>query len=379
MPEWKRASQVSEVSRWLPATRTPVPGMRSEPGRKRSSGAGRQEALRSEEAEGEWEALGIAGPPEADNDPAVESFFREAEVRNSDSGRSRVSGETQVVSGRPKTDPFAVVADHPKIARPEPSENTRFVISQAQIHRFPWRVVAIAAAAALLLAGAILFLSRSGVRLPLIPHREPREEPHVFSGEAESGDATMRDKLAGHRRNSTPREAARPNPGPQRSTGAQVEEGPLAHKEAQKVEKLEDTDKERLRQIYQGSQLEELHVKAPVRGPATAVDRPDAPLTPQQVSTTVARFQNGYNMCVDRELKRNPGFRGGKIRIVTTIMSSGLVKRAQLVAEDDHLQRALTGSALGNCLTEQTRRMVFPNFQGDPFDAEIPLVLGAAL
>jgi hypothetical protein len=325
--------------------------------------------------------LGIAGPPEADNDPAVESFFREAEVRNSDPGKSRASGETQVVSGRPKTDPFAVVADHPQMARPEPSENTRFVISQAQIHRFPWRVVAIAAAAVLLLGVAVVILSRSGVRLPLIPHHEPREEPHVFSGEAESGDTTMRDKLIGRRRDPSQRqnEAARPSQGVQRSTGAQVEEGPLAHKEAQKVEKLQDTDKERLRQIYQGQQLEELHVKAPVRGPATAVDRPDAPLTPQQVSTTVARFQNGYNMCVDRELKRNPGFRGGKIRIVTTIMSSGLVKRAQLVADDDRLQRALTGSALGSCLTEQTRRMVFPNFQGDPFDAEIPLVLGAAL
>jgi hypothetical protein len=92
----------------------------------------------------------------------------------------------------------------------------------------------------------------------------------------------------------------------------------------------------------------------------------------------VAHYQNGYNACVDRELKRNPNFHGGKIRIVTTIASSGLVRGAQIQSDDQRLARSVSGSQLGACLTEHTRRMVFPNFAGDPFDAEIPLVLGAS-
>jgi hypothetical protein len=381
MPEWKRASQIGEVARWLPSTKTPLPGTRSDAARSRPSRGPALNSPRSEEAEGEWEALGIAGTPEADNDPAVESFFREAEARNSEL-RARSSGATQVVDGRLRSDPFARVADAPGMARPEPTENTRFHIAQARLGRSGWRIVAFSAGAALLLGGGLFFLSRLGVKLPLIPSRQAVESQHVFTGEAESDDPTIRDKLIGRRREPAPRgnEPARP-PSSTRNTpqNAPVDEGPLARKEAQRVEKLQETDKQKLRQLYQSQQLEELHVKTPVHGPTPAIDRSDAPLTPQQVSATVARFEGGYNMCIDRELKRNPGFRGGKIRIVTTIMSSGLVKHAQLVADDERLQKSLTGSPLGNCLTEQTRRMVFPNFQGEPFDAEIPLVLGASL
>jgi hypothetical protein len=251
------------------------------------------------------------------------------------------------------------------------------------MHRSRWSIVVFGAVAALLVGGAIFGLSRLGVRLPLMPHRtEDPEEQHVFTGEAQSDDPGMRDKLIGRRRD--PAGRANDNPRPQQSpsrgsTTSRVEEGPLARKETQKVEKLPETDKQKLQQLYQTQQVEELHVKAPVRGPVPAIDRTDAPLTPQQVSATVARFQSGYNMCIDRELKRNPGFHGGKIRIVTTIMSSGLVRHAEIVAEDERLQKNLAGSPLGSCLTDQTRRMVFPNFQGEPFDAEIPLVLGASL
>jgi predicted Zn finger-like uncharacterized protein len=381
MPEWKRASQVGEIARWLPASKTPVPVSRSQPPRQRSAGGTRREALR-EEPEGDWEALGIAGTPEADNDPAVESFFREAEARNSDPAKSHSSGATQVVDGRGRSDPFARVADAPGMAKPEPTENTKFLITQARIHRSPWRIVSFIAVVILLLVGAIFALSRLGVRLPLLPHREVvQEQQHVFSGEAESDDRSIRDKLIGRRRDPGARvnESPRPSPSPSRSTSGPIDEGPLARKEAQRVEKLQENDKEKLRQLYQNQQLEELHVKTPVHGPTPAIDRSDAPLTPQQVSATVSRFESGYNICIDRELKRNPGFRGGKIRIVTTIMSSGLVKHAVLVADDERLQKSLNSSPLGSCLTEQTRRMVFPNFQGEPFDAEIPLVLGASL
>jgi hypothetical protein len=147
-------------------------------------------------------------------------------------------------------------------------------------------------------------------------------------------------------------------------------------KEERHLETLADRDKARLAKLYAGGD-KELQIKA--HGAQTpALDSPSAPLTAQQVAATVAHYQNGYNVCVDRELKRNPNFHGGKIRIVTTITSSGIVRGAQIQSDDERLARAVSGGLLGSCLTEQTRRMVFPNFSGDPFDAEIPLVLGAA-
>jgi predicted Zn finger-like uncharacterized protein len=386
MPAWLRASQVSDVARWLPTSKTPVPAMRSE-ARSSRSGAKRTskpeaKPSRDEEAEGgDWEALGIAATPEVDNDPAVESFFREAEKRNSNP--ERATGNTEVVSipARGKTDPFAEVPDAPGIAKSEPSENTKFFITQAQIAHSPWRIAAFVGSLAFLLIAGIFLLSRLGVRLPLLPHRPPTEEERVFSGEAESNDPNLRDRLIGRRRTAEAR-ANDPRPTSTRGLGPPapfIDQGPLAHKDAQKVEKLQETDKQKLRQLYQSQQLETLNVKAPAQGAGTpAIDRPDAPLTPQQVGATVSRFQSGYNMCIDRELKRNPAFRGGKIRIVTTIMSSGLVKQAQLVADDPRLQKSLVASPLAGCLTEQTRRMVFPNFQGEAFDAEIPLVLGSS-
>jgi hypothetical protein len=379
MPEWLRASQVVDVARWLPISKTPVPAMRSNSSSSRAATkkSGARPALKEEPEGGDWEALGIAATPELDNDPAVESFFREAEQRNSNPDKA--SGGTQVVQVRGKTDPFAEVPDAAGIPRVESKENTRFFITQAQIANSPWRIAIFVGAVAILLLVGVFLLSRLGVRLPLIPRRPPPEEERVFTGEAESNDPNLRERLIGHRHNAEAHAAeTRQGRGP--TAGGPVDQGPLAHKDAPKIEKIPETEKQKLRELYQNQQLEALNVKAPAQGSGVpSIDRPDAPLTPQQVATTVARFQSGYNMCIDRELKRNPGFHGGKIRIVTTIMSSGLVKQAQLVAEDPKLQHSLAGTPLASCLTEQTRRMVFPNFQGDTFDAEIPLVLGAAL
>ncbi len=384
MPQWLRASQVGDVARWLPTSKTPVPVTRSEgasPRRPATRTPRPAIKAREDEPDGsDWEALGIPGSPEHDNDPAVESFFREAEARNSN--HDRASGGTEVVQVRGKTDPFAQVADAPGMRTADPAENTKFFITQALIARSQWSVVLFVAAVVLALLGGVFLLSRLGVRLPLMPHAQPTtEEGRVFTGEAESNDPNLRDRLIGRRRVTEVHSTEARQPSSRGGAPAPtVDQGPLAHKDAPHLEKLQETDKQKLRELYQNPQLEAVNVKTPAHGaPAPAIDRPDAPLTPQQVATTVSRFQSGYNMCIDRELKRNPGFHGGKIRIVTTIMSSGLVKQAQLVAEDPKLQKSLTGSPLASCLTEQTRRMVFPNFQGDAFDAEIPLVLGASM
>ncbi len=288
-------------------------------------------------------------------------------------------GAGSAETSRAASDPLARVANSPEFAGAKPGELTKFFITQAHVSqgRSPWAVVAFGLGAAVLLVGGLLGLAELGVPVPLVP-QESGSKPKIFTGS--QGDAHVRDLLYGHPKPQT-------NPGgstaPRASGQAQTDkplgpgQGPLAKRAEQHVDQLGTSDKDQLSRLYASQDLSNLKLK-PTQGALPVLDRPDAPLTSEQVSRTVAKFQSGYTRCIDGELKRNPNFQGGRIRIVTTIMSSGLVRQAQIVSDDQRLQRSVAGGALGSCLSEQTRRMVFPSFQGDPFDAEIPLVLSSA-
>ena len=336
MSDWKRAEQVPEVARWLPALRPSSPA-----------------------------------PSPASRTPAPAHSHE-----NSGSSTGVASASTV------RSDPLARVASSPEFASSKPGELTKFYITQALTKpRSPWALLAFGVGAVVLLAGGFLGLAELGVPMPLVS-AESGARPKIFSGA--QGDSHVRDLLYGHPKS----QAAPGGPAAQRSAAqGQAEQGagqgqgpgqgPLAKRAEQHVDQLGKSDKDQLSRLYASQDLSTLKLK-PTEGALPVLDRPDAPLTPEQVSRTVAKFQSGYTRCIDAELKRNPNFQGGRIRIVTTIMSSGLVRQAQIVSDDQRLQRSVTGGQLGSCLSEQTRRMVFPNFQGDPFDAEIPLVLSSA-
>jgi predicted Zn finger-like uncharacterized protein len=355
MADWKRADQVPEVSRWLPALRpTPTPASGTPAGARTTSGFGAAAAMARRVPE----------------EPLAEQAF--------ESGES-AAGSTPLT--RVPHDPLAGVASAPDLAAAKPGELTRFFITQAHVSRgrSPWAVVAFGTGAAVLLVGGLLGLAQLGVPVPLVPQGSGNE-PKIFTGP--QGDAKIRDMLLGRRKPqpagaggaASPRAAAQGQADP----GSGQAQGPLAKRAEQHVDQLGKSDKDQLSRLYASQDLSTLKLK-PTQSALPVLDRPDAPLTPEQVSRTIAKFQTGYTRCIDSELKRNPNFQGGKIRIVTTIMSSGLVRQAQIVSDDQRLQRSVAGGPLGSCLSEQTRRMVFPSFQGDPFDAEIPLVLSSAL
>jgi len=93
----------------------------------------------------------------------------------------------------------------------------------------------------------------------------------------------------------------------------------------------------------------------------------------EEVSRVVGQTQSAFQSCIQQQLRKNPGFRGGKVSLVATVGSSGTVKRVQLDRHD------LEGTDLGGCLTARARRMVFAAFSGDDVDVEIPLVLTTTL
>ncbi len=91
---------------------------------------------------------------------------------------------------------------------------------------------------------------------------------------------------------------------------------------------------------------------------------------PAEVWRTVKRHQPAFQRCIDRELKRNPEFKGGKVQLLASLASSGKVTRARIDPVD------VDRSEVGRCLKDRARRMVFSKSKGrEETDVEIPLVL----
>ena len=103
--------------------------------------------------------------------------------------------------------------------------------------------------------------------------------------------------------------------------------------------------------------------------------RPPASGGPNQqaLAKVVAQSGPAFQSCIEQQLKRTPNFRGGKVNLVATVGASGTVKQARLDRKDIDL------SDLGSCLKSRARRLVFPSFEGEDVEVEIPLVLTAAL
>ncbi len=104
----------------------------------------------------------------------------------------------------------------------------------------------------------------------------------------------------------------------------------------------------------------------------TAAQRGAGPSN-EDVARVVGQAQSAFQSCIEQQLRKNPGFRGGKVSLVATVGSSGTVKQVQLDRRD------LDGTDLGGCLKARAKRMVFSSFTGADVDVEIPLVLTTTL
>ncbi len=93
----------------------------------------------------------------------------------------------------------------------------------------------------------------------------------------------------------------------------------------------------------------------------------------QSLAKVVAQSGPAFQACIEQQLKRTPNFRGGKVNLVATVGASGTVKQARLDRKE------IDVSDLGNCLKSRARRLVFPTFEGEDVEVEIPLVLTATL
>ncbi|HYI00077.1 tetratricopeptide repeat protein [Hyalangium sp.] len=95
----------------------------------------------------------------------------------------------------------------------------------------------------------------------------------------------------------------------------------------------------------------------------------DGPVTPD-VANVVEKSQGTFQGCVETELRRNPSFRGGRVLLVATVATSGIVKSTKLDRKD------LDTSPVGKCIKKTAMQMVFPAFK-EEVAVEIPLILSS--
>jgi len=228
----------------------------------------------------------------------------------------------------------------------------------------PWKLaLALSGALALPVGGLALFVS---MRRPVTV--EPRAEAAPDAPRAPEAAAApvrrvqeLRDLLLGKSPPPAPAPPKRPAPEARPSAPEPAKPEPEGPRTAE------------LRALYGDP-------RKPDVGPR--IRRTDASRTPtrggggpsnEDVARVVGQTQSAFQACIEQQLRKNPGFKGGKVNIVATVGSSGMVKQAQLDRRD------LEGTEVGDCLRSRARRMVFPAFSGEDVDVEIPLVLTTTL
>ena len=95
-------------------------------------------------------------------------------------------------------------------------------------------------------------------------------------------------------------------------------------------------------------------------------------LQKSEVKAVISRSRKSFDACVEDWMRKEPGLdvSGIRVNLIITINPSGVVTAP--VVDNPDIDR----TTLGACLKSTARKMVFPTFGGDSFEASVPLVLG---
>jgi hypothetical protein len=117
--------------------------------------------------------------------------------------------------------------------------------------------------------------------------------------------------------------------------------------------------------------------------PAAEARKPEAPsappaapvrteLTSAEVGASIRASARAFDACVAEAARNEPNLQvvGRRMGLYITVNPSGAVTGPHI---DD---AEVDNSVLGACLKSTARKMVFPAFQGEPFQVRIPMVLG---
>lgn len=288
-----------------------------------------------------------------------------------------------MLAGASQEDPLAGLGKEPG-GRRAPVENTQHFVKKAGVDRRnpPWKI----ALFVVLLLGLPVVVLYALTELQVVPLRVTHvdakgnvvQEPvSVFSAE---GINELRDLMLGKTKpppppppaptakpepkKAAPAEPAKQEAPPQEAAQPQGEAAPVKDGEAQQAAAA----------LYAEGEKKDVGPEVREDTEVAATDSAEKSGPPQEaLAKVVAQSQTAYKSCIDAALRKNPKLRDGKLLVTATVGGSGKVKKVSLDRED------LDNTIVGNCIKARTRRLVFPAFEGDEVDVEIPLVLSKSL
>jgi hypothetical protein len=248
-----------------------------------------------------------------------------------------------------------------------PPPDSDFV--RSGLHRkSPWKLALALSAALILPVGGFALLVRLRGGQPIVeahgeaaPGQKPAPQEPAVSAPVRRVQE-LRDLLTG-KQTPPPEAAPPPAPAPARRPAAEAKPSSKPAPDSAKTAEL--------RALYGDAAKPDVGPRLH-RTQASGASRGGGPSN-EEVARVVGQTQSAFQSCIEQQLRKNPGFRGGKVSLVATIGGSGTVKQVTLDRHD------LEGTDLGTCLKARAKRMVFSAFTGDDVDVEIPLVLTTTL
>jgi len=270
------------------------------------------------------------------------------------------------------TDPLASVRGSK--ADKKPVEDTRYFMKKSGVTRRnpAWKVALFITLPILLIVGGAFALDNLNV-VPKVKvvnaQGQTVEKSLLFSGE---GRSELKDLLLGRKKTPPPAPTPAPAPAPPDkkpqpgSTAPKPEGGATAPETGKSAEELQ--------QLYGDSAKTDVGPNVRKDTEVAAKDAADSGgLPPEDVMKVVEKSQGAFQGCVETELRKNPKFKGGKVMLVATVGTSGVVKGTKLDRKE------LDASPVGDCIKKSAKRMVFPAFKledgTEEMELQIPLVL----
>lgn len=399
MSDWRRAHDVEAFQALFAEAPPPLPDL-DEP-RAGPSAKGKSQISEAGDGGEPWFADADTPAPSAgmtsSDDPFAALMAESDETPAPEPAVERQSG-----------DPFAALSAQAEAAGQsqnssafEVGEQTRFFMIQAGMTQKqrnpPWKIALFIALFIGVPAGALFAMSQITVEQTVFNEETGRSETVEVTmlSEVSEGISDLRhtllgigkssqEKQAAAKRRKRPKKADVPAPpaldippdlalptSPDEALSQRISLGPEVSKSDFDF-KSAQSDSARALALYQSG---DKVLTGPVGRRDKALGGPGldgAPaLAPEVMADVIARNQKAFQRCTENELRRNPRFKGGKVNLTLTIGSSGMVTQARIdraeIGEDE----------IGACLKQSARRIVFPSFEGEPFDLEVPLVLTA--
>lgn len=303
-----------------------------------------------------------------------------------DLGRRLLGADAPVDFAKsPKPDPFANVPDAEGFVEAAPGETTNAVIQASGAReRKTGRLVAGVLVGVVVVGLLVWFGGQSGVFVP--PEPPPRKEPlaptvdwtkveamddsalGVLSGEAKKKEEDARRRAAAQRRDAEELAGLIPQDVDDRGAIKRANnDAPAVGLSLQQQADLARLREERASGGGPGGARPRQFVETGFDVRSASSDGPDG----KGVARKVAEAQPAIGNCVGHALRRNPSQKLGKVTVVATVGASGIVTRAEF--RDD--RSGVATGELGECVRRVIKGIVFPAFDGDAVDLEIPLVL----